>query len=114
MEDDDKRYLMHMNQGIGRIRRYTAGGQGEFMGSIFTQSAVLWELLLICDAARRMTEATKEMHPETNWDHMCRLFDHLVEHPAEIEPTEIWHCVEEQLPKLGDHIREMILATHMK
>jgi uncharacterized protein with HEPN domain len=114
MEEGDKRYLMHMNQSIGRIRKFTAQGQGTFMGSMLTQSAVLWELLLVCDGARRLSEETKEMHPETNWDHMCTLFGRLVDRPSEIEPTDVWHCVEEQLPSLGNHVREMLLATHMK
>ncbi len=61
---DDRLYLVHILECIGRIQEYTAPGEAEFMSSPKTQDAAVRNFEIIGEAAKRISDETKEQYPQ--------------------------------------------------
>ncbi len=111
---DDDHYLMYMNQCIGRVMKFVEEGRTYFMGSLMVQDAAVWNLVLIGAAARRLSEETREHHPEIDWDHINELMSEVQAHPWEYDRDKVWCCIEEKLPEIRHELRGILVSRHMK
>ena len=112
--EKDRHYLMRMNQSIGHIEKLISKGRGALMESMVVQHAVLWNLELISLAARQLTDEVREEHPQVDWDHMCKLSREVIGNPWEVDNDKLWQCIEQDLPTLRHHVKEILIASHTK
>ncbi|WP_051085549.1 MULTISPECIES: HepT-like ribonuclease domain-containing protein [Desulfitobacterium] len=61
---DDKVYLHSILESIVKIETYTNSGKEEFMTSGIIQDAVIRNLEIIGEAAKRVSQGLKEQTPE--------------------------------------------------
>ena len=64
---DDKLYLIHIAECIGRIEQFITEGQQVFMRDVKTQDAILRNFQVLAESSQRLSETLKAAHPEVNW-----------------------------------------------
>ena len=64
---DDRLYLEHILECIGKIGRYTEQGREAFMGSEMAQDATLRNLQILAESTQHLSEDIKATQPEVPW-----------------------------------------------
>jgi uncharacterized protein with HEPN domain len=60
---DDRLYLIHIQEAIGRIEEYTQEGEEYFLEDRKTQDAVLRNLHTLAESSQRISSSLKEQYP---------------------------------------------------
>lgn len=111
--DKDVQRLLHMLEGIKRLKRMFAGvGKAEFMEDFRIQDASAFDISTVGEAACHVSEAFQLAHPEIPWIKMRGLRNRLV-HIFDYEQINyeiIWMVATVELPELEPRIRAA-LAT---
>lgn len=61
---DDMLYLIHISECIDRMQTYTTGGLEAFVASTLIQDAVIRNLQVLGESAKRLSPELKSAHPE--------------------------------------------------
>lgn len=84
-----------------RIADFVMGQDFEdFDSDLKTQSAVLLQLLVIGEAAKRLTAAFREQHSGIPWSDLMRMRDKLIHHYEEVDLSLVWKAVKNDVPEL--------------
>ena len=75
---DDRPYLLHIRDAIDRIRSYTHQGKEAFFTSSLLQDAVIRNLEIIGEAAKRISPSTKAQAAEIPWQLVAGMRDVLL------------------------------------
>jgi uncharacterized protein with HEPN domain len=97
---DSGLYLQHIADACARIRGYTASGRPAFMASQLIQDAVVRNLQVIGEAAKRLPEDLTSRSPEIPWRLVAGMRNRLVHDYAGVDLVEVWNAVERHLPAL--------------
>jgi uncharacterized protein with HEPN domain len=65
-----------------------------------TQSAVLHQLLVIGEAAKRTSDKLRAEHPEVPWRLMAGMRDKIVHEYDAVDVEEVWNTLNRDLPEL--------------
>ena len=68
---DDRLYLHHMVERCHRITRFIAAGREEFMTSEQLQDAVIRNVEVIGEAAKRVSAGALDRLPSLDWKAIC-------------------------------------------
>lgn len=74
---DDRLYLHHMVERCHRITRFIAAGREEFMTSEQLQDAVIRNVEVIGEAAKRVSAEARGRLPSLDWKAICGMRDGL-------------------------------------
>ena len=103
----DVQFLLDMFQSAKLITQYTAQcSKEEFFDSIQLQDAVIRRLLVIAEAARRVSQARRETLPNIPWQEINGMRNRLVHEYDDINFSVVWDVVQQEIPIL---IRELEL-----
>ena len=105
---DDRLYLLHVGECIGRIADYVIGGKDEFLADTKTQDAVLRNLQVLAESSRRIPDRLKEQHPEVDWRGISGLRNVLVHDYLGVTLERIWEIVSRDLPGLKSAAQAML------
>ena len=100
MTKDMRVYLGHILECILRIEDFSQGGRDEFLSSRLIQDAVIRNLEVIGEAAKRIGEDYRSLHPEIPWRGMASLRDVLIHDYDIVRIEDIWSVVETNIPPL--------------
>ena len=101
---DDIR-ILDIEECINRIELYIKNLDYEqFMQDIKTQDAVIRNLEIIGEAAKKLTEEFKEKHSNIAWYEIGRLRDKLIHHYSGINIDVVWSIVKNNIPKLKNDL----------
>lgn len=89
----------------------TGGGRENFLNNVSLQDAVIRNLEVIGEAARRVSKSLMEQHAQVPWRMMIRLRDLLIHHYDRVIVTEVWEIIELDLPRLKSEIEAVILRA---
>jgi len=106
MTKDPRVYLAHIMECIDRIQDYTTQGREAFFVSRLTQDAVIRNLEIIGEAARRVPEHYRQAHPNIPWREMAGLRNVLIHDYEGVDISRVWLVIENELPLV-----RAILAT---
>jgi uncharacterized protein with HEPN domain len=67
MKKDPRVYLAHILECIDRIERYTRGGREAFFREALIQDAVIRNMEIIGEAAKRVDDDYRMAHPQIPW-----------------------------------------------
>ncbi len=101
---DDRLYIRHVLDCIGRIVRYCQGGEDAFRESELIQDAVLRNLQTLAESTQRISDHLKSLHPEVDWRAIAGFRNTLVHDYLGINLERIWEIVSVQLPVLRSQV----------
>lgn len=111
MRDADKDnavYLRHILDAVERIERDTAGGKAKFFESDLIQRAVLYDIAVIDEAARNISNWLKQSHPEVAWVKIIPMRNRIVHEYFNVGLDLVWRLIETELPELKAYASAML------
>ena len=91
-----------------RVQQFAADmDRDAFLEDAKTQSAIIHQLLIIGEAAGRLSASFQSQHPEVPWQQIRGMRNHLVHVYDDIDLDEVWQTVERDVPHLLDHLQKI-------
>ena len=97
---NDERRLRDILQAIGYVDRYTPLGRAEFDRYELVQIWMVHSIQTIGEAARSLSAAFRDEHPEIPWRQITAMRHILVHRYFGIDLNEVWRVVEDDPPEL--------------
>ncbi len=97
---DDRLYLHHMLERCRRITRFIAPGKEVFLESEALQDAVIRNVEVIGEAAKRVSAATRARLPQLDWRAICGMRDVLIHDYIGVDLDEVWNVALAHIPEL--------------
>jgi hypothetical protein len=86
---------------IEKIERFVSGkGAHDFAEDELLQSAVVRQLEVIGEAAKRVSEERRSKNPEIPWKDIAGMRDKLIHHYFDIDLNVVWKTITDDIPKL--------------
>ena len=109
MPRDEVVFLEDILEACGKIDRYTSGLTIEqFRGDEKTVDAVVRNLEVIGEAAKRISPATREKMSSIEWPRIAGLRDVLIHGYFGIDLDIVWDIVETKVPPLRDTVERFL------
>ena len=110
-EQRDAAYLWDMLDAARSVREITTGVTlAEYLQNRLMYRAVERELEILGEAARRLSEAFREAHPEIPWQKIVGQRNVLAHEYGEINQERIWAVATKSLPELIDQLEPLLPA----
>ena len=108
MQRDDA-YLLDILIAARKARKFLEGVTWEeFKRSELHQNAVMRALEIIGEAARRVSQQTRDAHPEIPWTQMIGMRNRLIHEYFRIDLAAVWDTVQNDLPGLIELIEPLV------
>ena len=109
MARDSAARIQDMLAAIGRIRAHIgAATYEEFSVNPTIAAAISYELLIIGEAAGRVSEDVIATHPEVPWSKLRGTRNVLVHGYFEISRSTLWETIQHDLPALEARLKSLI------
>ena len=109
MSKDENVYLRHIVDSIERIESYISGvGHDEFLENSMVQDAVIRQLEIIGEAAKRISESGRAKEPDIPWNSIAGMRDKLIHNYFGVDLSTVWKTVEEDLNPLKQAVQRML------
>lgn len=108
MRKDPRVYLAQILERIERIVSYTEPGKESFLGNPIVQDAVIRNLEVMGEAAKRIPDDYKASLPIIPWRGLAGLRDVLIHQYEGVSLDEVWSIVENELPALRVTIKKIL------
>jgi uncharacterized protein with HEPN domain len=91
------------------ILQLTEGlNEQEFQADLKTQLAVLYELIILGEAVKRLSPEFRDRHPNVPWRSMAGMRDKLVHDYDQVDARRIWEVVTTSIPELLTQITPLL------
>lgn len=95
---------------IQRIETYVAGlGRKDFFTDQKTMDAVMRNLEIIGEAAKKLPESIKEKYPNMEWRKLAGLRDILIHQYFGIDEDIIWDVLVNKIPEVKNELKKIPL-----
>lgn len=86
----------------GKLIREFIGAMDKeaFLADRKTQSAVPHQILILGEAAKRVSPSYREQHPEIPWRQMAGMRDVVIHAYESVDLDEVWKTASQQVPEL--------------
>ena len=109
MPHDDAVYLHHILDAILQIEQYVAGlNQETFVGSAITRDAVIRQLEIIGEAAKRVSSNLRTKHTEVPWSTVAGMRNKLIHDYFGVDLEKVWVTTQKDLLPLKEQIRAIV------
>ena len=109
MRRDDAAYLLDMLLSARDAAEFAAGLTfAQFERSRLHQNAVLKAIEIIGEAATRISEETRQAHPEVPWPEIIGMRNRLVHAYFEVNLKRVWKTAQQDIPRLIDLIEPLV------
>ena len=109
MRRDYKIYLEDILECIGKIHNYTTGLLlADFCNDPKTIDAVIRNLEIIGEAARRLPEEIRIKYPDVEWHKIISLRNVLIHEYPGIDLETIWDIIENKLSSFEKQVKEIL------
>ncbi len=106
---DDRLFLLHIRDSLWEVREFIEGESYEsFSENRMVQNAVIRSFEVVGEAARRVSPAFREAHPEVPWRVMGDFRNKLIHDYFGLELEVIWKTATEDAPLLLDRIERLV------
>ena len=97
----DNAYLLDILVAARKVLEYSKGVTWEeFQQNDLLQSATMRPLEIIGEVARKISQETKDAHPEIPWDDMIGMRNRLIHEYFRINLQTVWDTVQNDIPRL--------------
>ena len=97
---DDRLYLHHMLERCRRITRFIGPGRETFMASEELQDAVIRNVEVIGEAAKRVSAVARGRLNQLDWKAICGMRDVLIHDYIGVDLDEVWNVASSRIPEL--------------
>jgi uncharacterized protein with HEPN domain len=105
----DLQFLLDMLQSAELIMNYTVQcSKDEFVGNVQLQDSVIRRLLVIAEAARRVSEATRQTLPNVSWQEINGMRNRLVHEYDDVNLNIVWDVVQAEIPTMIEELKLQI------
>jgi uncharacterized protein with HEPN domain len=97
----DNESLIDIERAIRRILRYTNNiSRAELEMNDEKVSAILYQIAVIGEATKRLSQEFRQQHPEIPWRDIAGMRDVLIHKYDQVDFDVIWDVVQSKLPEL--------------
>jgi uncharacterized protein with HEPN domain len=101
MQNRDRQSLEDMLSAARKLSDYARGTSREILPSQpMRLDAVLYEIVVLGEAARRLSPELRATHPEIPWREIIGMRSVVTHGYNQIDDDELWHVIERDLPEL--------------
>ena len=105
----ENQFLLDMLQSAELVIQYISkSSKEEFINNIQLQDAVIRRLLVIAEAARRVSENTRQNLPNISWREINGIRNRLVHEYDDINLNIVWDVVQNEIPILIQQLKSII------
>ena len=97
---DDRLYLHHILERCHRITHFIGPGKEAFMESEALQDAVIRNVEVIGEAAKRVSAETRARLAGLDWKAICGMRDVLIHDYIGVDLDEVWNVASSHIPEL--------------
>ena len=109
MIKDDSIYLKHIMDAIERIGEYTSDMMyEEFSENHLVQDGVIRQIEIIGEAAKRLSEGTKDMDRSIPWKDVIGMRNKLIHDYFGVDIDAVWDTVEKDIPLLKAKMQPLL------
>ena len=102
----DLQFLLDILQSAELVINYTAQcSKDEFMANVQLQDAVIRRLLVIAEAARRVSETTRQTLTMIAWQEINGMRNRLVHEYDDVDLNIVWNAVQHKIPPLVEELK---------
>jgi uncharacterized protein with HEPN domain len=102
----DLQFLLDMLQSAELIMTYTNQCEkDEFIDNVQLQDSVIRRLLVIAEAARRVSEMTRQTLPNISWQEINGMRNRLVHEYDDVNLNIVWDVVQSEIPQLIETLK---------
>ena len=97
----DSDYLADLHEAVRRIVAYTAElSYEQFLSDLKTQDAVIRNLQVMGEAAKKLSPVVRRAHPGIPWKQMAGMRDRIVHEYFGVNYDIVWTVARDELPSL--------------
>ena len=105
----DRSRLEDIRQAARRIQRFVADVEAAtFRRDDKLQSAVIFQLLIIGEATKHLSEDLQSAHEEVPWSKMARMRDRFIHGYFDVDVEIVWTTVTRNIPVLLDDLERIM------
>jgi len=105
---DDRLYLHHIRERCRRIARFISPGKDRFLASEELQDAVIRDIEVIGEAAKRVSPETRDRLGQLDWKRICGMRDVLIHDYIGVDLEEVWNVASIRIPELQVALDEFL------
>ena len=105
----DLQFLLDMLQSAELIETYTSHcSKEEFVENIQLQDAVIRRLLIVDEAARRVSEAKRQVLSNISWQEINGMRNRLVHEYDDVNLDIVWNVIQSEIPTLIEELKTQV------
>lgn len=104
----DRDRLADILAAIEKIERYAARGRNAFDEDELIQGWMVFQLLIVGEAASGISSELRERHPEVPWRKVIDMRHAMIHGYAHVDFDIVWEVVERDVPPLHDQIARIL------
>jgi uncharacterized protein with HEPN domain len=105
----DDAWLLDMLNACRKIQRYAQGvDDAAFLNDELRQDAIIRQLIILGEAAKRVSQDYCRTHPEIPWQQIAGFRDVVVHQYERVDLPRVWRIVTEDLNRLAAHLAALV------
>ena len=106
---DDSVFLRHILDAVKTVEGYIANvSRGEFLQNGMLRDAVTRQLEIIGEAARNLSDETRQRHPNIEWGQIIGMRNRLIHAYFQVDIELLWEIVGNDLPLLRTQVERIL------
>jgi len=107
---DDGLYLGHILEAVERILTFGQHGVETFRRDLMMQDAIIRNLQVMGEAAKKVSAETRAAHPEVPWRDIAGMRDRVVHDYFGVSLEIVWDVVQNHVPPLRESLKRIVEA----